>query len=108
MIWDAYTLPKANMSEINSIAGSILQAPAAARQQEFQKTAQVRSAHDRQKNSAASDEEEVQESVASADELQPIGDEQQNPQQKRKGTYSRHPSADPEPSDDQKHLDLEA
>ncbi|HEY1923144.1 MAG TPA: hypothetical protein VGG44_10380 [Tepidisphaeraceae bacterium] len=96
------------MSEINSIAGSILQAPAAARQQEAQKTAQVRSARDRQKNSAASDEEEVEESVTSADELQPIGDDQQHHQQQRKGTYSRHPSTEPEPSADQKHLDLEA
>jgi hypothetical protein len=96
------------MTDINPIAGSLLQAPVAARQQEAQKTAQVRRVSDRQKNSAASDEEEVEESVASADELQPVGDEQKNPQQKRKGTYSRHPESEPEPSADQKHLDLEA
>ncbi len=95
------------MTEINPLAGSILQAPAAARQQEAHKTAQVRSARDRQKNSAASDEEEVEESVTSTDELQPVGDDQKGHPQ-RKGTYSRHPSAEPEPNADQEHLDLEA
>jgi hypothetical protein len=95
------------MSQINPLAGSILQAPAAARQQESQRTSQLRTVHDRTKNSAASDEEEVEESVASADEVQPAGDEQKgNPQ--RKGTYSRHPSSDPEPNAEGERLDLEA
>jgi hypothetical protein len=95
------------MSEINPLAGSILQAPAAQRQQETQKTAETRRVHDRAKNSAASDEEEVEESVASADEVQPSGDEQKGHQQ-RKGTYSRHPSSDAEPDVEGEHLDLEA
>jgi hypothetical protein len=107
MTRDGHERPNSIMTEINPLAGSLLQAPAAARQQEAHKTAQVRSAHDRQKNSAASDEEEVEESVTSADELQPVGDEQKG-QQQRKGTYSRHPKPEPEPSAEQKHLDLEA
>jgi len=95
------------MSEINPLAGSIVQAPAAQRQQETQKSAEIRRVHDRAKNSAASDEEEVEESVASADEVQPSGDEKKGHQQ-RKGTYSRHPSSEPEPNSEQEHLDLEA
>jgi hypothetical protein len=95
------------MSEINPIGGSLLQAPAAARQQETQKISQVRSVQDRAKNSAASDEEEVETSVASADELQPSGDEQKG-QQQRKGTYSRHPASEPDPDAEGKRLDLEA
>jgi hypothetical protein len=95
------------MSEINPLAGSILQAPAAQRQQETQKAAETRRVHDRAKNSAASDEEEVAESVASADEVQPSGDEQKGHQQ-RKRTYSRHPSSDAELDAEGEHLDLEA
>jgi hypothetical protein len=95
------------MDPINPLAGSLLQAPAAARQQEVLRTSQLRSAHDRAKNSAASDEEEVEESVASADEVQPIGDEQKGHPQ-RKGTYSRHPASDPEPNVEGERLDLEA
>ncbi|MGD0461967.1 MAG: hypothetical protein ABSB74_05725 [Tepidisphaeraceae bacterium] len=95
------------MSQINPITGSILQASAAQRQQETQKISQIRRVHDRAKNSAASDEEEVEESVASTDELQPSGDEQKGHQQ-RKGTYSRHPSSEPELNAEGERLDLEA
>jgi hypothetical protein len=95
------------MSQINPITGSILQASNVQRQQETQKTSQIRSARDRAKNSAAADEEEVEESVASADGLPPIGDEKQgNPQ--RKGTYSRRQPSEPKPDADGEHLDLEA
>ena len=95
------------MSQINPITGSILQAPAAQRQQETQKVGQTRRVHDRARNSAASDEEEAEKSVASPDELQPSGDEQKgHPQRKR--TYSRHQSPKSEPNAEGDGLDLEA
>ncbi len=95
------------MSQIDPIAGSILQAPAAQRQQETQKISQIRRVRDRARNSAASDEEEAEKSVASADELQPSADEQKgHPQRKR--TYSRHRSSKSEPGAEGESLDLEA
>ena len=56
----------------------------------------------------ASSEEEVEESVASADELQPAtGDA--HAKQQRKGTYSRkHPQEEPESTGEGENLDLTA
>ena len=95
------------MSQINPIMGSLVQAPAAQRLQENEKSRQIRHASDLRKNTAASNEEEVEESVASADELQATGDEKQNPQQKKKN-YSRHKPDDQEPPEPFDSLDLTA
>lgn len=95
------------MSQINPITGSILQAPTVQRQQESQKTSQIRQAQDQRRNSAAADEEEVEESVSSADGLQPIGDDQPRHQQGN-GTYSRRRPKDSEPNSDGERLDLRA
>ena len=95
------------MSQINPIMGSLVQAPAAQRLQEGEKSRQIRHASDLRKNTAASTSEEVEESVASADELQAAGDEKQDPQQKKKN-YSRHKSQEPELPDPSESLDLTA
>ena len=95
------------MSQINPIMGSLVQAPAAQRLQETEKARQNRHAADLRKNTAANSQEEVEESVASADELQAAGDEQQNPRQK-KGTYSRRKPHEEEEPDKPDGLDLTA
>ncbi|HEX4053072.1 MAG TPA: hypothetical protein VHX86_02295 [Tepidisphaeraceae bacterium] len=95
------------MSQINPITGSILQAPTVQRQQESQKASQIRQAQDRHRNSATADEEEVEESVSSADGLQPIGDDQQGHPQ-GKGAYSRGQPKDSDSDSDGERLDLQA
>ncbi len=95
------------MSQINPITGSILQAPTVQRQQESQKTSQIRQVQDRRRNSAATDQEQVEESVSSPDGLQPIGDDQPG-QQQRKATYSRRQPKDSETDSEGQRLDLEA
>jgi hypothetical protein len=95
------------MSQINPITGSIVQAPTVQRQQEVQKASQIRQAQDQRRNSAAADEEEVEQSVVSADGLQPIGDDQQGHQQGG-GTYSRNRPKDSDPPGDGQRLDLKA
>jgi hypothetical protein len=89
------------MSQINPIMGSLVQATAVQRLQENEKTRQVRHSSDLRKNAAATSEEEVEESVISADELTATGDEKQNPKQ-RKPTYSRRK---PEESDEPETTD---
>ena len=76
------------MSQLNPILGSILQTPMAERTQELGKAQQIRQRQDLRKNSAATSEEEVEESVASADELQPTAGDS-HPRQQGKPTYSR-------------------
>jgi hypothetical protein len=95
------------MSQINPIMGSLVQAPAAQRLQESEKARQIRHASDLRKNTAASSSEEVEESVASADELQATGDEQKNSEQKKKN-YSHNKPQDPEPAEPFDSLDLTA
>ena len=80
---------------------------AAQRSQEMDKSRQVRQAQDTKKNTAASGEAEVEESVASPDELQPVGDEHPN-RQNRKNTYTRHRPPEPEAEDEGDGLDLTA
>jgi hypothetical protein len=76
------------MSQINPILGSIVQTPMAQRQQELGKAEQIRHRQDQRKNTAASSEEEVEESVASPDELPPTAGDT-HPRQQGKRTYSR-------------------
>ena len=96
------------MSQINPILGSILQTPMAQRQQETGRADQVRLRQDQRKNAAATSEEEVEESVASTDELQPATGDTHGKQQ-RKGTYSRRQhQEEPEPSSEGDNLDLTA
>ncbi|MGD0140419.1 MAG: hypothetical protein ABSD28_16235 [Tepidisphaeraceae bacterium] len=95
------------MSQINAITGSIVQAPTVQRQQEMGKSQQIRQRQDRQKNAAASDEQEVEQSVASPDQVQPIANEQHGQPQRRK-TYARRHPAEPEPPTDGESLDLTA
>jgi len=95
------------MSQINAITGSIVQAPTVQRQQEMGKSQQIRQRQDRQKNAAASDELEVEQSVASPDQVQPTANEQHGRQQRRK-TYARHQPPEPEPQTDGESLDLTA
>ena len=96
------------MSQINPIMGSLVGAPAAQRMAESEKSRQIRHSSDLRKNTAADSEEEVEESVASTDELQATGDGQQHRKQ-RKGTYSRHKPEEPqEESENPDGLDLTA
>jgi hypothetical protein len=77
-----------DMSQINPILGSIVQTPMAQRQQELVKAEQARHRQDQRKNTAASSEEEVEESVESPDEVPPTAGDS-HPRQHGKGTYSR-------------------
>ncbi|MGD0770382.1 MAG: hypothetical protein ABSB42_19530 [Tepidisphaeraceae bacterium] len=95
------------MSQINAITGSIVQAPTVQRQQEMGKAQQIRQRQDRQKNAAASDEHEVEQSVASPDQVQPAGNDQQGRQKGRK-TYARRHPQEPEAQTDGESLDLTA
>lgn len=76
------------------------------RQQAAQRAEQLR--HTQAKNSAVSSEDELQESVNSADELQPIGEKNQ----KEKQGKNQHPPHQPESSDDENgqtdHVNLTA
>jgi hypothetical protein len=96
------------MAQINNITASILQAPSAQRLQDADKTRQIRHTRDVRKNTATSDETEVEESVTSADEVQPAADERQGAGQKKKGAYSRNPKPDSEEPTEGDHLDLRA
>jgi len=96
-----------NVSQINPITGSILQAPGAQRAQEIDKSRQIRHSQDARKNAAAAGEEEVEESVISPDELPGVGEQNHN-RQKRKNTYSRQRPPDPEPEEPADGLDLTA
>lgn len=95
------------MSQINAITGSIVQAPTVQRQQEMGKAQQIRQRQDREKNAAASDESEVEQSVASPDQVQPTGNDQHGRQKGRK-TYARRQPAEPEAQTDGESLDLTA
>jgi hypothetical protein len=95
------------MSQIDPIMGSIVQAPAAQRLQESEKSRQIRHSSDLRRNATADSEEEVQESVSSPDELQPSPD-QQKKGQKRKGTYSRQKPPKPQEDEHPDGLDLTA
>jgi len=96
------------MSQLNPILGSIAQTPMAQRTQEMDKARQIRHAQDAsKKNTAASGDEEVEESVSSPDELPAIGDEHQHRQQ-RKNTYTRRRPPEPEAEDEGDGLDLTA
>jgi hypothetical protein len=95
------------MSLVNPLTGSMVQAPAAQRIQDLDKARQMRHAQETRKNAAASDEQEAEESVASADDLPPIGDESPNPR-KKKGTYSRKPPQPPPEDAEGNGLDLTA
>jgi hypothetical protein len=96
------------MSQINPITASILQAPAAQRLADTDKTQQIRRTRDIRKNTATSNEAEVEESVTSTDEVQPSSDERQKNGQKKKAPYSRHPKPDSDKESDTDHLDLKA
>lgn len=95
------------MSQLDPISGSIVQAPMAQRNQEMDKARQMRHAQDARKNTAASGEEEVEESVPSADELPTVGDEH-HAREKRKNTYGRHKPQESEVDDEGDGLDLTA
>jgi hypothetical protein len=96
------------MSQINPIMGSLVGAPAAQRLAESEKSRQIRHSSDLRKNTAANSEEEVEESVASADAVEAAGDGQQNRKQ-GKGTYSRQKPQEPqEEADNPDGLDLTA
>jgi hypothetical protein len=95
------------MSQLNPILGSIVQTPMAQRTQEMDKARQIRHAQDARKNTAASGEEEVEESVSSPDELPAVGDEHHN-RQNRKNTYTRQRPPEPEVEDEGDGLDLTA
>ena len=95
------------MSQINAITGSIVQAPTVQRQQEMDKAQQIRQRQDRQKNTAASNELEVEQSVASPDQVQATVNEQHGRQPRRK-TYARRHPPEPEPPTDGESLDLTA
>lgn len=86
-----------------------MQASTVQRTQEMDKARQIRRVQDvSKKNTAASDEQEVEESVSSPDELPGAGDEHHNRQQ-RKNTYSRRKPTDPDPEEDEgPNLDLTA
>jgi len=96
------------MAQINSITASILQTPGAQQLQDADKTGQIRRTRDLRKNTATSDEQEVEESVASADEVQPASGEHKENGGRQKGAYSRHPKSDPDPQSEGDHLDLRA
>ena len=95
------------MSQLNPILGSIMQTPMVQRGQEMDKARQIRHAQDARKNTAASGEEEVEESVSSPDELPAVGDEHHN-RQNRKNTYTRQRPPEPEVEDEGDGLDLTA
>jgi hypothetical protein len=95
------------MSQMNPITGSLMQEPIVQRGQAMDKARQIRSAQDSRKNSAATGEEEVEESVASPDELPPVGDEHHKGQN-RKNTYTRQRPPEPEVEDEGNGLDLTA
>jgi hypothetical protein len=96
------------MSQINPILTSIVQTPMAQRQQELGRADQIRLRQDQRKNAAATSDEEVEESVASTDELQGATGDMHGKQQ-RKGTYSKRRSQEePEPTDESDSLDLTA
>jgi len=95
------------MSQMNPITGSIVQTPMVQRSQEIDKARQIRHAQDTRKNAAASGDEEVEESVASADELQAVSDHDHS-RQKRKNTYTRQRPPEPETEDEGDGLDLTA
>jgi hypothetical protein len=94
------------MSLMNPLNASILQAPTAQRIQDTDKSRQMRHAQEVRKNAAATDEQEVEESVASADELPETGDQANNRKQRKK-TYTRRPPK-PEPENEGGSLDLTA
>jgi hypothetical protein len=94
------------MSQFNPITGSIAQAPTVQRQQAAQRADQLRHLRELRKNSAANSEDEVEQSVASSDELQAVGDENQK-QGQRKYTPVKHTPTGGENEDD-KHVDLTA
>jgi hypothetical protein len=95
------------MSQLNPILGSIVQEPMAQRSQAIDKARQIRHAQDAKKNAAANGDEEVEESVSSADELPAVGDEHHN-RQNRKNTYTRQRPPEPEVEDEGDGLDLTA
>jgi hypothetical protein len=95
------------MSQLNPLTASILQAPSVQRNMETDKARQLRQDEDKLKNSAATQDEEVDESVHSPDELKPSGDEHHKDKQ-RKNTYTRHKPPEPENPDDGASLDLTA
>jgi hypothetical protein len=94
------------MSQMNPLTSSILQAPTAQRIMDADKSQQIRHVQDTHKNAATSDEQEVEESVASADEAASVGDQPKNGRQ-QKGTYSRRPPK-PNPNPEGDPLDLTA
>ena len=96
------------MTQINPITASILQSPEAQRLIDADKTQQIREARKSRKNSATSNEAEVEESVASADEVQPAADERQKNDNYKKGSYSRHPKPGSEKESETDHVDLKA
>ena len=94
------------MAQINNITASILQTPAALQLQDADKTRQIRHTRDIRKNTATSDEAEVEESVTSTDEVQPAADEHHDGGKQKKGAYSRNPKPDAEEPSEGDHLDL--
>jgi len=95
------------MSQLNPLTSSILQAPGVQRNLETDKARQLRQAEDKLKNSAPTDDEEMDESVHSPDGVQKPGDEHHKEQQ-RKNTYSRHKPNEPDATDEGTSLDLTA
>ncbi len=74
---------------------------------ETDKARQLRRAQDLEKNVAATQNEEADESVHSPDQLQAAGDEHQK-DQKKKNTYSRHRPSESEDKPEDSGLDLTA
>jgi hypothetical protein len=96
------------MSQINPITGSIVQASTLQRELAARRAGELRQAH--AKNSAVNTEDEVDESVANADQLQAIGDSNQKRGKGKPGDEPHQPAdADGQDDDGQpRHLDLTA
>jgi hypothetical protein len=95
------------MSQLNPLTASILQAPVVQRNMETDKARQLRQDEDKLKNSAPTDDEELDESVHSPDGLKAAGDEHHKGQQ-RKNTYTRHKPPESETLEDGNIIDLTA
>jgi hypothetical protein len=81
------------MEIVNPLAGSLAQSTTVTRQQSTDKSRQIRHAQDLRKDVAATPDS-FEHQVESTEELNPIHDEQREPDRRRRGNSHEHPRQD--------------
>ena len=95
------------MSQINPFTGSILGTPQVQRQQSVDKDRQVRRASDAKKD-AGLEGDELEHQVESSEELSPIHENHHHERRFKRPRHHDPRDNEPDPDDDQSHLDLTA